>query len=197
MRSCPCRDSCSRAGTLARGRVRLILILEQPLLASPSFYRPLARAPSSNRAPTHAGPLASLAAMSQEIEYSEKYADDEFEYRCSAPPRRRPPAPRRLKHALRMGCTLVHAFAPSLLRSHVILPKHIAKTAPKGRLLTDTEWRGIGVQQSRGWVHYSIHRCPPPAGSPLPCVMRHLVARSEPGAASPISLSHEPPGRTL
>ena len=129
-------------------------------------------------------PLASLAAMSQEIEYSEKYADDEFEYRCSAPPRRRPPAPRRLKHTLRMGCTLVHTLAPSLLRSHVILPKHIAKTAPKGRLLTDTEWRGIGVQQSRGWVHYSIHRCPPPAGSPLPCVMRHLVARSEPGAAS-------------
>ena len=63
--------------------------------------------------------------MSQEIEYSEKYADDEFEYR------------------------------------HVILPKHIAKTAPKGRLLTDTEWRGIGVQQSRGWVHYSIHRPEP------------------------------------
>jgi hypothetical protein len=29
--------------------------------------------------------------MSQEIEYSEKYADDEFEYRCSAPPRRTRP----------------------------------------------------------------------------------------------------------
>jgi hypothetical protein len=28
--------------------------------------------------------------MSQEIEYSEKYADDDFEYRCSA----RPPDPR-------------------------------------------------------------------------------------------------------
>eukprot|EP00964_Phaeocystis_antarctica_P082180 scaffold51512_cov36-Phaeocystis_antarctica.AAC.1 len=40
-------------------------------------------------------------------------------------------------------------------RSHVILPKHIAKNAPKGRLLTETEWRGVGVQQSRGWVPYT------------------------------------------
>ena len=165
-------------------------------LRPPAFYRPLApaRVQAVHRRTLA---LASLAAMSQEIEYSEKYADDDFEYRCSAQPRRHPPAPRRLKHALRMGCTLVHTLAPSLLRSHVILPKHIAKTAPKGRLLTDTEWRGIGVQQSRGWVHYSIHRCPPPAGSPLPCVMRHLVARSEPGAASLPPLSHEPPDRTL
>ena len=159
----------------------------QPLLASPFLLQALSPRPVFESCTDARWPLASLAAMSQEIEYSEKYADDEFEYRCSAPPRRHPPAPRRLKHALRMGCTLVHAFAPSLLRSHVILPKHIAKTAPKGRLLTDTEWRGIGVQQSRGWVHYSIHRCPPPAGSPLPCAMRHLVARSEPGAAYPPS----------
>jgi len=62
---------------------------------------------------------------SHEIEYSEKYADDEFEYR------------------------------------HVILPKHIAKNAPKGRLLLESEWRGLGVMQSRGWVHYAIHRPEP------------------------------------
>ena len=41
---------------------------------------------------------------------------------------------------------------------HVILPKDLAKTLPKSRLLTETEWRGIGVQQSRGWQHYAIHR---------------------------------------
>jgi hypothetical protein len=41
---------------------------------------------------------------------------------------------------------------------HVILPKELAKTLPKGRLLTEAEWRGIGVQQSRGWQHYAIHR---------------------------------------
>jgi hypothetical protein len=56
------------------------------------------------------------------IEYSEKYADDNNEYR------------------------------------HVILPKELAKTLPKGRILSESEWRRIGVQQSRGWHHYAIHR---------------------------------------
>mmetsp|Transcript_32281 Transcript_32281/g.38541 ORF Transcript_32281/g.38541 Transcript_32281/m.38541 type:complete len:104 (+) Transcript_32281:105-416(+) len=59
------------------------------------------------------------------IEYSEKYADDNNEYR------------------------------------HVILPKDLAKTLPKSRLLNEQEWRSIGVQQSRGWVHYAIHRPEP------------------------------------
>jgi len=27
--------------------------------------------------------------------------------------------------------------------------------------LEQAEWRGIGVQQSRGWVHYAIHRPEP------------------------------------
>lgn len=44
---------------------------------------------------------------------------------------------------------------------HVILPKELAKTLPKSRLLTESEWRGIGVQQSRGWQHYAIHRPEP------------------------------------
>ena len=26
------------------------------------------------------------------------------------------------------------------------------------RLLQEQEWRGLGVQQSRGWVHYAVHR---------------------------------------
>ena len=56
-----------------------------------------------------------------EIEYSEKYYDDIYEYR------------------------------------HVSLPKHIFKIMPKGRLLLEKEWRQIGVQQSRGWIHYDIH----------------------------------------
>lgn len=49
------------------------------------------------------------------------------------------------------------SFCRSLFR-HVILPKEMAKTLPKSRLLTEAEWRGIGVQQSRGWQHYAIHR---------------------------------------
>lgn len=43
-------------------------------------------------------------------------------------------------------------------RRHVILPHDVAKLTPKGRLLTETEWRQIGVQQSRGWEHYAIHK---------------------------------------
>jgi len=72
-----------------------------------------------------------------EIEYSEKYSDDEYEYR------------------------------------HVILPKALAKklyatygSGNKGNtsktvLLSEEQWRGLGVQQSRGWVHYECHRPEP------------------------------------
>ena len=67
---------------------------------------------------------------------------------------------------------------------HVVLPQEIAKRLPKGKLLSEVsvalgwrcigkarpscptdpqqllqaEWRAMGVQQSRGWVHYAIHR---------------------------------------
>ncbi|KAJ8905419.1 hypothetical protein NDN08_001926 [Rhodosorus marinus] len=61
----------------------------------------------------------------QNIQYSEKYYDDQFEYR------------------------------------HVILPKDIAKYVPRSRLMSEEEWRALGVQQSRGWVHYAIHRPEP------------------------------------
>ena len=29
------------------------------------------------------------------------------------------------------------------------------------RLLSEAEWRGLGVQQSRGWSHYEMHRPEP------------------------------------
>ncbi len=32
---------------------------------------------------------------------------------------------------------------------------------PRNRLLSETEWRSVGVQQSRGWMHYAIHRPEP------------------------------------
>lgn len=48
---------------------------------------------------------------------------------------------------------------------HVILPKELAKQIEKkmlrGELLTENEWRSLGIQQSRGWVHYAIHRPEP------------------------------------
>ncbi len=37
----------------------------------------------------------------------------------------------------------------------------MAKNLPKGRTMTEMEWRGIGVQQSRGWEHYAYHRPEP------------------------------------
>jgi len=56
-----------------------------------------------------------------EIEYSEKYADDTFEYR------------------------------------HVKLPKMIFQKMPRERLLSEKEWRSLGVQQSLGWTHYELY----------------------------------------
>jgi len=56
-----------------------------------------------------------------EIQYSDKYLDDKFEYR------------------------------------HVILPPDLAKIVPRTHLITETEWRNLGVQQSPGWIHYMSH----------------------------------------
>lgn len=44
---------------------------------------------------------------------------------------------------------------------HVILPKELAKSLPRNRVLTEAEWRSIGVQQSRGWQHYGTHKPEP------------------------------------
>lgn len=41
-------------------------------------------------------------------------------------------------------------------------PPDTAKTHPNvDASMTQSEWRGLGVQQSRGWVHYAIHRPEP------------------------------------
>jgi len=64
--------------------------------------------------------------MANDIEYSEKYIDDMYEYR------------------------------------HVILPREIAKRLhDPPEILSETKWRTLGVQQSRGWKHYEIHRPEP------------------------------------
>lgn len=44
---------------------------------------------------------------------------------------------------------------------HVILPSDIAALLPKGRMMSEAEWRKLGVQQSRGWIHYMLHRPEP------------------------------------
>ncbi|XP_072933079.1 cyclin-dependent kinases regulatory subunit-like [Epargyreus clarus] len=60
-----------------------------------------------------------------QIQYSERYNDDVYEYR------------------------------------HVILPPDIARLVPKSHLMTETEWRNLGVQQSPGWLHFMVHNPEP------------------------------------
>lgn len=38
-----------------------------------------------------------------------------------------------------------------------MVPKDVSRMVPKGRLMSEAEWRGLGVQQSRGWIHYMVH----------------------------------------
>ncbi len=40
---------------------------------------------------------------------------------------------------------------------HVILPKELCKKMPQRRLMTEDEWRSLGVTQSQGWCHYMLH----------------------------------------
>lgn len=40
---------------------------------------------------------------------------------------------------------------------HVIIPKEMVKMLPKNHLMTESEWRSLGIQQSQGWIHYMIH----------------------------------------
>jgi len=43
----------------------------------------------------------------------------------------------------------------------VILPKELVGQLKSGKLLAEEEWRRLGVQQSRGWEHYAVHRPEP------------------------------------
>jgi hypothetical protein len=190
-----------------------------------------------------------------QIQYSEKYYDDVFEYRCVAGERRgrgalkpgaavalglgcrsRPAAPGRAPRRAGPRAAARTRLTAAPRRSHVVLPPDIAKLLPKNRLLSEVrrrwprlrerrallrrrrapravlacraaarrvraaaralpdppdvrpeckrpscsqaEWRGMGVQQSRGWVHYAIHR-------PEPHIMLYRCAsRAAPGRAS-------------
>lgn len=35
------------------------------------------------------------------------------------------------------------------------------KIPQKGKLLSQQEWRALGIQQSRGWQHYEMHKPQP------------------------------------
>ena len=78
---------------------------------------------------------------SKEIIYSDKYTDDTHEYRHVILPSVRPEkCPKICKTNLTCG-----------------IMQDMRKKVPTSRLMTETEWRKLGVQQSPGWVQYMIH----------------------------------------
>ncbi|CAF0847964.1 unnamed protein product [Didymodactylos carnosus] len=44
---------------------------------------------------------------------------------------------------------------------HVILPPEQTQLLSRTHLLTETEWRNLGVQMSQGWIHYMFHNPEP------------------------------------
>ena len=67
-----------------------------------------------------------------QIDYSDKYYDETYEYRSGS-------------------------FA-RLTTRHVTLPKELSKQIPPGKLLTEKEWRSLGIRMSLGWEHYATHK---------------------------------------
>ncbi|KAF9527018.1 cyclin-dependent kinase regulatory subunit [Crepidotus variabilis] len=67
----------------------------------------------------------------EKIHYSDRYSDDEYEYR--------------------------HVILPKQLLK--MIPKDYFSPDDSGvlRLLEENEWRGIGITQSLGWEHYEVH----------------------------------------
>ncbi|XP_025787288.1 cyclin-dependent kinases regulatory subunit 2 [Puma concolor] len=52
-------------------------------------------------------------------------------------------------------------FGSEVGYQHVMLPRELSKQVPKTHLMSEEEWRRLGVQQSLGWVHYMIHEPEP------------------------------------
>ena len=44
---------------------------------------------------------------------------------------------------------------------HVKIPFSWVSKVPWDRMLTEEEWRALGVHQSRGWIHYARHKPEP------------------------------------
>ena len=76
-------------------------------------------------------------------------------------PRARAPSRARSSPARARALPRPNPFPRHARASHVILPKELAKSLQPKRLLAEAEWRALGVQQSRGWAHYAIHRPEP------------------------------------
>ena len=61
-------------------------------------------------------------------------------------------------HILITFNTCVFHTSLAHIHRHVILPKELCKKLPRPcRLMTEEEWRSLGVTQSQGWCHYMLH----------------------------------------
>jgi cyclin-dependent kinase regulatory subunit CKS1 len=76
----------------------------------------------------------------EEIEYSDKYVDDVYEYRHVLLPKR---------------------IMKEMLRLFQTSNAELRKPPGELRIMNEGEWRSLGVQQSRGWQHYEIHKPEP------------------------------------
>ncbi|CAK9779962.1 regulatory subunit of cyclin-dependent kinase [Cutaneotrichosporon oleaginosum] len=74
---------------------------------------------------------STLEELSERIIYSERYSDDNFEYR--------------------------HVILPKPMLK--LIPKSYFSGDDSGllRILEEHEWRGIGITQSLGWEHFEVH----------------------------------------
>jgi len=44
---------------------------------------------------------------------------------------------------------------------HVIIPDDVLKKYTIDHLLTEAEWRRLGIQMSPGWIHFDFHKPEP------------------------------------
>lgn len=58
----------------------------------------------------------------------------------------------------------------------MVLPKEMVKLVPKNHLMSEQEWRSIGVQQSHGWVHYMTHQ----PGDYYVFIVNHMMFKLRP-----------------
>ncbi|GAA5903936.1 cyclin-dependent kinases regulatory subunit [Sporobolomyces salmoneus] len=78
------------------------------------------------------------------IHYSERYSDDDYEYRHVQLPRQM------------MKLSEYQIISPGLGGMYFEPDSSVM------RLLTEDEWRGIGITQSLGWVNYCSSHAPEP-----------------------------------
>ncbi|KAL5966176.1 Cyclin-dependent kinase regulatory subunit [Taenia solium] len=64
------------------------------------------------------------------------------------------------------------------------LPRHLAKRVPRYRLMSESEWRALGIHLPGNWEHYSIY-------PPEPHVI--LLRRPLPNASSSVDNSSSEP----